>query len=139
MEEISEFDNKFQEAQDAARERLSKNSKQIEEKIEELQRIAMEEGQSQTPEIIAEVQRLGIQQKVAAKKLEAETEILERERDRRLQVIQNDLAMKVRKVQTQYKLYAAFLPLLPPFIVGLLVWNARAKRERATVGTERLK
>jgi ABC-2 type transport system permease protein len=139
MQEISEFDTKFQEAQDQARERLSQDNKQLENKILELQKKAEEEGQSQTPELISEMTRLGIQQKVVAKKLQAEIEKLERERDRRLQVIQNNLAMQVRKVQTQYKLYAAFLPLIPPFIVGLLVWNARAKRENISVGTDRLR
>ncbi len=139
MEEISEFDTKIQEALDAARERLSENSKQIEEKIAELQLKAQDDGQSQTPELVSEMTRLGIQQKVVAKKLQAETEKLERERDRRLQVIQNGLSMDVREVQTQYKLYAAFLPLIPPFIVGLLVWNARSKREKETVGSERLR
>ena len=139
MEEIAQFDEQYKEAEEAARERLSKNAKEIEERLLELQEKAQAEGQSRTPEIVAEMQRLGIQQRVVETKLDAEREKLQRERDNRLQVIQKQLAMQVRQIQSTYKLYAVFLPLLPPLMVGLLVWNARAKRERETVGTKRLR
>ena len=139
MAEIAQFDEEYKKAEEAARERLSKNAKEIEQRLLELQEKAQAEGQSRTPEIVAEMQRLGIQQRVVETKLDAEREKLQRERDSRLQVIQNQLAMQVRQIQSTYKLYAVFLPLLPPLMVGLLVWNFRAKRERETVGTKRLR
>jgi ABC-2 type transport system permease protein len=139
LEEKAKFDSEFRQAEDDARQRLEKAAKELEKKVEELQKKAEEEGQSKTQELISEMTRLEIQRRTAAQRLEAETERLRRDFDRRMEQIDDELEREVQKVQTGYKWRATLLPFIPPLVIGVVVWYVRNKRERESVGTTRLR
>jgi len=49
------------------------------------------------------------------------------------------LALKVRQVQDQYKLWAILLPPIPPLVVAIIVFMTRRAREREGVARSRLR
>ncbi len=92
-----------------------------------------------TPEVKAEILKLQVKQVRAQQAAEVKRQKLEREREQKMNRIDKDLELEVRKVQTKYKLQAAFLPLIPPFLVGLVVFWMRNRRERESVGLTRVR
>ena len=60
-------------------------------------------------------------------------ERMEQERDRDLKLIQRDLELDIREVQTGYKMWAALIPPIPPLLIGLLVWLYRRRKEQEGV------
>lgn len=64
---------------------------------------------------------------------------LQRERDEKLEVIERELAMKIRGVQDRYKLWAVLLPPLPPLLLAFFVFFHRRQQEREGVSKSRLR
>jgi len=60
-------------------------------------------------------------------------------RDREINKIDADLALEVRHVQDQYKLWAVLLPPLPPLALALVVFLTRRAQEREGVARSRLR
>jgi ABC-2 type transport system permease protein len=88
-------------------------------------------------ELMAAVQRLAVEQSNAQRKIQVETEALRRDRNKAVEKIENELDAEINRVQTQYKLYAGFLPIIPPLVVGGVVWLLRRSREREGITKER--
>lgn len=83
--------------------------------------------------------RVGMLQQDLERQREAKLEQLRREKEREVNKIETDLALKVRKVQDQYKLWAVLLPPIPPLLVALIVFFNRRAREREGVAKSRLR
>ena len=78
-------------------------------------------------------------QKDGQRRLEAKIERLKRKRDSKINKIETALALQIRAVQDNYKLWAVVLPPIPPLVVGLIVFFTRRAREREGVARERLR
>jgi ABC-2 type transport system permease protein len=70
---------------------------------------------------------------------EAKIEQKRQEKDRKINEIETDLALKVRGVQFEYKMWAILLPPIPPLILAVLVFLHRRRREREGVAQSRLR
>ena len=133
-----EFDAKFEEARQEAEERLKKAEETLQAKVDDMQRRAQQgSGDVNSGELMAAVQRLAVEQSKTQRKIQIETEALRRERDKAVEKIENELEAEINRVQTQYKLYAGFLPIIPPLVVGGVVWLLRRSREREGITAER--
>jgi ABC-2 type transport system permease protein len=64
---------------------------------------------------------------------------LRRTRDEKINKSETELALEVKRVQDQYKMWAVLLPPIPPLIVALLVFFTRRAREREGVAKSRLR
>jgi ABC-2 type transport system permease protein len=70
---------------------------------------------------------------------EAKIGQLRQEKERKINEIETELALKVRQVQDQYKMWAVLLPPILPFVLGVLVFFNRRRREREGVARSRLR
>ena len=73
------------------------------------------------------------------RRLQAETDRLQKERDRETTRIERELNLKISRVQDWYKMWAVLLPPIPPLLVGLGVYFNRRAREREGVSKSRLR
>ena len=64
---------------------------------------------------------------------------LQQDRDRKIDSIDRDLALEVRRVQDWYKLLAVLIPPIPPLLVGFFVFVHRRQAEREGVAKSRLR
>ena len=83
--------------------------------------------------------RVAMKQQDLERQREAKIEQLRREKERNVNKIETELALKVRQVQDQYKMWAVLLPPIPPLIVAAIVLFTRRKREREGVARSRLR
>ncbi len=83
--------------------------------------------------------RVAMKQQDLERQREAKIEQLRQEKERNVNKIETELALKVRQVQDQYKMWAVLLPPIPPLIVAVIVFFTRRKREREGVARSRLR
>jgi ABC-2 type transport system permease protein len=70
---------------------------------------------------------------------ESRIEQLRQEKERKINKIETELALTVRHVQDQYKMWAVLLPPIPPLLVAVIVFFTRRAREREGVARSRLR
>ena len=133
MGQMKEFNDNFEKTREDAQKKLDDAEEQGRTKINELQLRAQTEGPSVRSELMQEMQRREIQRQKEQRDFSRQIDQLEQERDQKLKVIERELALDIRKVQTGYKLRAALIPPLPPLLIGLLVWFYRRRREQEGV------
>jgi len=73
------------------------------------------------------------------KKFKVEKERLERVRDQGIREARRQSDEAIRKIQTSYKMWAVFIPPIPPLLVGVIVMVSRRLREREGISKSRLK
>jgi ABC-2 type transport system permease protein len=73
------------------------------------------------------------------RRMQARLAQLEQERDRKVDQIERDLNLEVRKVQNTYKMWALLLPPIPPFLLAIGVYISRRRQERLGVSRSRLR
>ncbi len=78
-------------------------------------------------------------QQVGQRRLETKVEQLTHERDREINKIETKLALETRRVQNASKMWAVFLPPIPPLVVAIIVFFTRRSRERLGVSRARLR
>ena len=83
--------------------------------------------------------QLRLKTEAIGKKLFGEQERLEREKSARIREIERDTELKIQRMQTDFKLWSAFLPPILPLVVGFLVYAKRRLLEREGVSKARLK
>ena len=137
-EQKEEFQLKFKDSLEAAQKQNEESQEKLDKIVEDL-RVRRINGEPVTRELNAAMQQRDIELSRLQIKLARERERLEREQDRKLKAIERDLELDIRKVQTGYKLWAAFLPPVPPLMMGLLVWYYRRKREKEGIAEVRLR
>jgi ABC-2 type transport system permease protein len=64
---------------------------------------------------------------------------MQRQKDAEINRVETSLALEIRKVQDQYKLWAVLLPPIPPLLVAIVVFITRRRREREGVSRARLR
>lgn len=77
--------------------------------------------------------------RVGEKRLDTRRKQLEQSRDREIETVDRGLEIKVGAVQDRVKRVAVLLPIIPPLLLGLLVFFQRRSREREGVSRERLR
>ena len=82
---------------------------------------------------------VGMMQQDLERQMESKIEQFRQDKDRKVNEIETDLALKVRQVQGHYKLWAVLLPPIPPLIVAVIVFFTRRAREREGVARSRLR
>jgi ABC-2 type transport system permease protein len=78
-------------------------------------------------------------QEVNQRRLQAQTQQLQKKRDQKTNEINRELAVTTRKVHSWYKMWAVILPPIPPLLVGLGVYFNRRAHEREGVARSRLR
>ncbi len=136
LDETAKFEEDFNKARDEAIARRDAQ-KQQQEELEKSILEARQRGESMTQEQYTKLVKLRVNQERALRMFDIEVERLERERDQKKRRIDNELEMEVRRVQATYKWQALLLPLIPPLLVGLVVFWMRRRRELESVGTAR--
>ena len=135
--ERDKFDEGFEKRRKEAEESSRKAQEELQAKVEELRRKAIESGQGNSNELMSAIQRLAIQEANGQRKAQIEIEAARKKRDAEVEKIENNLEAEIDKVQMRYKMYAGFLPIIPPLIVGALVWLIRRHREREGITNAR--
>ncbi len=130
-EEREKFDAEFEKTRQETEQNNEKTQAELQAKIEELQQKAMQEGGNDVIQALAaELQKAALQRKRLDRVAQIDIESARNERDRAVEKIENNLEREIEAVQTRYKLYAGFLPIIPPIVVGAIVWLLRRRRER---------
>ena len=140
-DQIAKFDSEFSKAKTEAENRLKEKSRELDKSIKELQDkiqsgLSREELRGLQQQVQAQQRKLLIQQDIEQTRLNNETARLERDRDRQLKKINRDLEREIRNVQTRFKMLA-FPSIIPPVLVGVIVFFSRRAREREGISSER--
>lgn len=107
----------------------------LKEKVEKLEK-EMKEKNVNAQEVLI---RVAMAQQDGQRRLDARLEQLKQKRDREINSIETKLALEIRRVQDQYKLWAVLLPPIPPLLVAVGVLLTRRSREREGVSRSRLR
>ncbi len=138
-EQKEEFQLKFKESLENAQQESEKAQEKLNQTVQELQKRV----QAGEPGVIREYNIARQKEQIEIGRLQVkfvrEKERLEKEQEQKLKVIERDLELGIRKVQTGYKLRAAFLPPIPPLLMGLLVWTYRRKKEKEGIVESRMR
>jgi ABC-2 type transport system permease protein len=90
-------------------------------------------------EFLAKMQQLAFVQEKANRGLEVKKESLRLEREKSLAEIQRKRDQDIQRIQNEFKVWATFIPPIPPLVVGIAVWIRRRVREREGVSRSRMK
>jgi ABC-type uncharacterized transport system involved in gliding motility auxiliary subunit len=140
LSEVAKRTEAAREAADKARQKFNekfentrmKEQKEFDDRLAELKKRPGVNPQQQMIEILQA-------QQVGQRRLDTKLETLKQERDREIKKSERDLAVKVREVQDNYKLWAVLLPPIPPLIVAFIVFFNRRANEREGVSKARLR
>jgi ABC-2 type transport system permease protein len=137
--EKRKFEKEYNDAVKKADDNAKKNYEKLQKIVDELNR-KKSLGEEVDPVSFTEAaQQLAIQQEISNRRAEVEKERLQIERDKKLARIQRVRDQEVQKIQNEYKVRATFIPVIPPLLVGLVVWARRRVREREGVSRSRMK
>ncbi|HUY34704.1 MAG TPA: Gldg family protein [Pirellulales bacterium] len=84
-------------------------------------------------------QRIALAEQVGIQRLQQTLDRARKQINKQIAEIDRGLATEVSRVQDRYKMWAVFLPPVPPLLVGLLVFFGRRAREREGVARSRLR
>lgn len=134
--------SKFEEEYSNALKKAEAESKELVKKFEDA-RSAIEErkrkGESVDPkEEEAITVQLVVQSQLAQQRTETERDRLKRDRDERIKEAGRRLDQQIDGIQDSFKVWAVTLPLLPPLLVGLIVFVRRRLREREGISKARM-
>jgi ABC-2 type transport system permease protein len=134
----SEFSRNFTEAIAKAEEENAKAEREFKDKLDKLtQDGSIDPSQFQRIESLR--QEMAIRAQNTAKRFKVEKDKLQRERDTGIRNARREADDAIRKIQTNYKLRAIFIPPIPPLLVGIIVFVSRRLREREGISKNRLK
>ncbi|MCP4189367.1 MAG: ABC transporter permease subunit [Planctomycetaceae bacterium] len=142
--EIDKFNSEFEVAEQNARANQEKALQDLQSKVAELQKKAQMAGgdvdsREMQRALQAAVQRVAMTESVEQRRLETQVEQLTRDRDKKLRTIERSMDTEIQQVQNRYKAMALLLPMLPPLIIGLVVFIRRRRLEREGITSERRK
>ncbi|MCY2974310.1 MAG: Gldg family protein [Planctomycetota bacterium] len=132
------FRNEFTQQQQEAESESEKSEAELKQKVEKLQKEGAIDT-SKRAELIAALQLFQLRQQQQSRQLEAKLKQLQRERDKGIQIAQSKADKEILKIQNNYKMWAVFLPPIPPLLVGIAVFVSRRLREREGITKSRLK
>jgi ABC-2 type transport system permease protein len=109
-----------------------KAKKEIEDKLAEFR-------QQKGRDVTRMQQELDLLGRDLQRRFDQNMERLKKEHAKEIAEKENNLAVDVRRVQAQYKLWAVILPPIPPLAVAIVVFGIRRTREREGVARSRLR
>jgi ABC-2 type transport system permease protein len=127
-ETIEKLRDEYQETEEA-------EDKTVKDKVDKL-RERLEKQNIPSQEVLI---RVAMAEQDANRRKQTKLEQLEQKRDREINRIETETALKIRKLQDTYKLWAVLLPPIPPLLVALIVFFTRRMREREGVARSRLR
>jgi ABC-2 type transport system permease protein len=138
-EEKKKFETEYDEAVKKADEKAKKNYEELQKIVDELNR-KRSVGEAVDPiEFQEKLRDLQIKQQIETRRAEVEKQRLQIDRDKKLARIQRERDQSIQRIQNEYKVQATFIPVIPPLLVGLVVWARRRVREREGVSRDRMK
>jgi len=138
-EEKKKFEAEYNAAVKKADEDAKKNYEELQKVVDELRRKQSIGEEVDPVEFQEKVRQLQTKQEIENRRAEVEKERLQTLRDKNLARIQRARDQEVQKIQNEYKVRATFIPVIPPLLVGLVVWARRRVREREGVSRSRMK
>ena len=112
---------------------VDEEQKNLDKRIKDLEEEMKKEGMN----TLDLAQRVQIALKEGQQRIEASKERMKRERDQKINQVETNLAVEIRKVQDRYKMAAVILPPIFPALVALLVFLMRRVREYEGVSKSR--
>lgn len=85
------------------------------------------------------IQTLTIEEEARKKKADAQKKALQREIQQSINEIQRRNEQEVQRIQNTFKAWALLLPLIPPLLLGLVVFARRRVKEREGISKERMR
>jgi ABC-2 type transport system permease protein len=138
-ERNDQFTKEFEDALKLAREQSEKQYKYLEEKQKEIQD-KQARGEELTVEDYTGIgAQLEEQRKKAQEELEKESRRLQAKREKDIEKTRRDFEQSIQRIQNQFKTWAVVLPVLPPLLVGMVVFARRRLREREGISRNRLR
>ena len=134
-EERQKFIAEFDEAEREANAKMREDVGSFEEKVRDME----SSGTADSQELVAAMQQLASQQRLAQRRLETKIEGMRRKRDAEVDAVERRLGAAVRREQDRQKWLAVLLPPIPPLVVAFFVFFRRRAREREGVSKSRLR
>ncbi len=134
-EERQKFIAEFDEAEREANAKMREDLASFEEKVRDMEN----SGTADSQELVAAMQQLASQQRLAQRRLETKIEGMRRKRDAEVEAVERRLGAAVRREQDRQKWLAVLLPPIPPLVVAFFVFFRRRAREREGVSKSRLR
>jgi len=137
-EQREAFRKEFADQREVAENEMERSEAELKEKVDKLQKEGAIDT-SKRAELIAALQLFQLRQQQQSRQLEAKVKQLERDRDKGVQLAKSKADKEILKIQNNYKMWAVFLPPIPPLLVGIAVFVSRRLREREGITKSRLK
>jgi ABC-2 type transport system permease protein len=132
-----DFDTAIKEAENQNKQEIEK----FEKKLKDLQDKQRQEGHTgiKLGELQKALQELEAKRALLERQLSVKREQLKHKRDENVARIQRGIDREIRGIQFWCKFWAVVLPLIPPLLVGLVVFVQRRLREREGVAKARMR
>ena len=142
QQQIEEFQEDFDQAEETAREAQTAAVAELNKKVNELQDKARTSGAATSGREIqralqAAMQQVAMRTEVEQRRFDTQVERLKRERDRKLVDIERKLENQEQRIRNTYKWMALLLPMLPPLLIGLIVFVRRRSLEAEGISAAR--
>ncbi|MCB9874794.1 MAG: hypothetical protein H6821_11515, partial [Planctomycetaceae bacterium] len=134
-----EYEEKFNEEIKKIEDENQKLNKELNDRLEEMQKKQREGGDVSSADLLALMQAAQIKEQELSQKLDVKREQMQRERDDRIEEARRQTDLKILEIQNFYKFLAVALPPIPPLLVGLIVFVSRRLREREGIAKSRLR
>lgn len=141
-EETQKYQEEFDAEQEKARAKQSEAMAELQQTVNDLQAKAGQAGTSNREVVRAlngALQQMAMKQMVEQRRLETKLEQIQREQQRKVDDINRELEAREKALQTKYKRLALLLPMLPPLLIGLIVYGRRRYLESESVTAARRK
>ena len=138
VENQKQYQEEFNRAIREAEEENQRSIAKFQDRINQLNREGATDPSKQQA-LIAELQRLQIQNVSLERRLAIQREKLEAERDEKIRASRLAAELRVLREQARYKYLAILLPPIPPLLVGIGVFVSRRVREREGIAKNRLR
>ena len=112
----------------------------LEDEIRRLEKKKLEDGNENSVDVLALTNKKALLNNIKLQQQQRRNQKrqeFENERREQMRGIELDAENEIREIQKKFKLYAVFIPPIPPLLVGLIVWTRRRLREREGISKAR--
>ena len=130
------YREQFDKAEKEAQDKRDEDVNELRKLVEELQAKQARGETIDYSEFSAAQMKYDMKVAVADRNLEVTRETLQDERNQSLEQLRDETEQSIHRIQNTYKMWAVIVPLIPPLLVGLIVFVQRRLRERDTVSRD---